>query len=423
MSESNSTPSPTSGKPDKPYPEFPLTPHPAGVWCKKFRGKLHYFGRWDDPQGALDEYLRVKDDLHAGRTPRPDRQALTVKELVNHFLNHKDAAVKAGELSLQSRADYQEVTDLLIAHFGKTRLVSDLAAEDIAALRNKMTQRWGPVRLGNVIQRTRSVFKFALDADLIDRPARFGPGFQRPSAKTLRLHKAAQGAKLFTAEEIRRMLDGAEVQLRAMIYLGVNCGFGMSDCGRLPLNALDLAGGWVNFARPKTGIPRRCPLWPETVTAIKEALAQRKGPKDAADAGVAFLTAQGLPWHKEKMSSPMCFKVGQVLKRLGINGRKGLGFDTLRHTFRTVADESKDQPAVDHIMGHARDDMASIYRERIGDERLRAVAEHVRTWLFSKPAGGDSTTESVAVDALAPDEAEDRDEGDGRPTLRLYAAG
>ena len=32
-------------------------------------------------------------------------------------------------------------------------------------------------------------------------------------------------------------------------------------------------------------------------------------------------------------------------------------------------------------MGHARGDMASVYRERISDERLRAATEHVRSWL------------------------------------------
>jgi hypothetical protein len=45
----------------------------------------------------------------------------------------------------------------------------------------------------------------------------------------------------------------------------------------------------------------------------------------------------------------------------------------------TIGGEAKDQVAVDHTMGHARDDMASAYRERISDERLRAVVEHVRS--------------------------------------------
>jgi hypothetical protein len=70
MSEPHSTAKPTRSKPDKPYPEFPLTAHPAGYWCKKVRGKLEYFGPWDDPDAALEKYLEQKDALHAGRKPR-----------------------------------------------------------------------------------------------------------------------------------------------------------------------------------------------------------------------------------------------------------------------------------------------------------------------------------------------------------------
>jgi integrase len=245
-----------------------------------------------------------------------------------------------------------------------------------------MAKRWGPVRLGNTIQRVRSVFKYAADSDLITRPVRFGPGFARPSAKTLRLHRAKQGPKLFTAEEIRRMIGAGGQPLKAMILLGINAGFGMADCGRLPLSALDLDAGWVDFPRPKTGIPRRCPLWPETTQAVREALARRPEPKDPADAGLVFLTAQGRCWAKEKFSSPMCYRVGMLMRQLGINGHKGLGFYTLRHVFRTVADESKDQPSVDFLMGHARDDMASQYREKIDDSRLQAVVSHVHAWLY-----------------------------------------
>jgi integrase len=79
---------------------------------------------------------------------------------------------------------------------------------------------------------------------------------------------------------------------------------------------------------------------------------------------------------------------GALLKRLGINGRQGLGFYTLRHTFRTNADEAKDQPAADYLMGHEVPPMSSVYRERISDERLKAVTDHVRAWLFP-PAQGE----------------------------------
>jgi hypothetical protein len=33
-------------------------------------------------------------------------------------------------------------------------------------------------------------------------------------------------------------------------------------------------------------------------------------------------------------------------------------------------------------MGHVDDSMSGHYRERIDDERLRAVVAHVRGWLF-----------------------------------------
>ena len=60
-----------------------------------------------------------------------------------------------------------------------------------------------------------------------------------------------------------------------------------------------------------------------------------------------------------------------------------------------VADEVKDQPAADYIIGHEVPHMSSIYRETISDERLRAVAEHVRKWLFPSTAFAKATGEGV----------------------------
>lgn len=369
-------------KPSKPYPEFPLFPHAHGTWAKKIRRKLHHFGPWSDPDGALKKYLAEKDDLHAGRTPRPDPQSVTVKDLANHFLNAKEAQVTEGRLAHLTWMDYKTACDEIVASFGKARLVSDLRPDDFAELRSRMARKWGLQRLCKTIQFVRCVFRYAFEAELIDWPVRFGPGFKRPSKKDFRVDRARHGPNLFTAEEIRRMIDAAGVQLQAMLLLGINCGYGNSDCGNLPLTALDLDRGVIDFPRPKTGIPRRCPLWPETVAAVKEALAVRPEAKKPEHAGLVFLTRCGDSWHTGTPDGPLSRETGKLLRKLSINGRHRLGFYTLRHTHRTVADEAKDQPAADYIMGHEGPHMSSVYRERISDERLKAITEHVRQWLF-----------------------------------------
>jgi hypothetical protein len=55
--------------------------------------------------------------------------------------------------------------------------------------------------------RVRSIFKWLWESELIAAPVRFGPDFKRPSLRVLRLHKAAAGPKLFTAEGVEGLLD------------------------------------------------------------------------------------------------------------------------------------------------------------------------------------------------------------------------
>jgi integrase len=388
-------------RPKKPYPDFPLTPHPSGAWQKKIRGKIHYFGRWakrvngklvridgDGWKEALQEYKKVADDLHACRTPRVQSDGLTVADLCNRFLTAKLRQREAGEIGPRMFGEYKAATDRLVAMFGKARLVDDLAADDFEALRDALAKQYGPARLGTEIQIVRTVFKYAFESGLIDRPVRYGPQFRKPSTSVLRRHRAKQGPKLFVADEIRRLLDAASAPMRAMILLGINCGFGNSDCGNLPVSAVDLDAGMVDFPRPKTGIARRCPLWPETVAALRDSLEKRTEPKKEDDAALVFVTKYGESWAKDVADSPITKEMRKLLNKLGIDGHRN--FYALRHTFRTIADESKDQPAIDLIMGHTDPSMAGRYRERIDDNRLLAVAEHVRQWLFGEePDGGD----------------------------------
>lgn len=386
MTRLHSTP---SQKPAKPSPDFPLTPHRNGRWCKKVRGRIYYFGRWHDPDGALAEYLEQKDRLHAGLTTADNREGLTVFLLCGKFLTTKKRLMENDELSVHSYADYTRVCKLLSKTFGNSRLVADLRPDDFERLRSKMAKRLGPVKLGNEINRIRVVFNYAYKSDLIVNPMKYGEGFKRPSKKTLRQHRQAQGAKMFSAEEIRSMLEAAGQPLRAMILLGLNAGFGNSDLGTLPLSALDLNRGWLNYPRPKTGIARRASLWPETVAALRDWLRVRPEPKNQGHAGLVFVTVKGDTWAKTTSDNPLSKETRKLLDRVGIKGHRN--FYCLRHTLQTIGDEARDFLAVRHIMGHAGSDIADEYRERVSDERLLAVTDYVRGWLFKKDeaAGGD----------------------------------
>lgn len=402
-------------KPKKPYAEFPLTPHASGKWMKKIRGTIHYFGNWarrlegvliptegDGWKEALEAYKLVADDLHAGRTPRADADGLTVADMCNRFLTSKLRKVEAGEMSSGLFYDYKVITDFVVSAFGKARLVEDLAADDFAGLRASMAKKWGPVRLANSITRTKSVFKYGYEAGLMERPVRYGPEFTKPDKGVMRRHRAKAAPKMFEAEEVRALVGGAlvvgtdgpelvrpDVALRAMILLGANCGFGNADCAELPTAAVDLAGGWIDFPRPKTGIARRCPLWPETVAAIRAAAANRPKPLAPRDVGRVFLSEAGTMLVTRSAKGHTKDLIGyhftDLLKRMGLY-RKQVGFYSLRHVFETVGGGSKDQVAVDLIMGHSDPSMGAAYRERIEDARLRAVADHVRKWLFGDGA-------------------------------------
>jgi integrase len=383
-----STSKPVRVKPEKPYPGFPLYAHASGKWAKSIRGRVRYFGTWEDPQGALREYEEQKQELHAGVRTQREMNAVTVEDLFDAYLESKEQKIATGELSRRTWTYYWEVLRLAIKSLGKRRLVIDLRPADFAKVRAELAKRWGLHRLATAVQYVRSAFKYGYAADLIDRVVKFGPDFVKPSAKTMRVHKAKRGSRMFEAHEIRAMLDQAGSQLRCMILLGVNGAMGNADCGLLPLSALDLEGGWLNYPRVKTGIDRRIPLWPETIQAIREVLASRKDPDDPDAAQLLFITKYRKSWAKDTSANPISAEMGKLLKALSIDGHRN--FYALRHAFRTIADEAKDRPATDHIMGHtpaASDVGATHYLERIADHRLRAVAEHVRSWLLPEAGG------------------------------------
>ncbi len=374
-------------KPRKPGADFPLHIHGSGRWAKKVRGKRVYFGKVaDDPDGqkALKKWLAQRDELLAGHKPRPDNSGLTLERLCNEFLHHRQQLVDSGELSLRTWKRYQAGCKTLLTVLGRSTPAASVRPEDFQRLRGEMTKRWGAIALGVEIQMVRTVFKYGYDAELLDRPVRFGPGFKKPSAKTLRQSRIANGPRMFTREQILQLLAHSTPNMKAMILMAINGGLGNTDLGTIPRTAVDLKSGWLDFPRAKTAIPRRIPLWPETIAAINETLATRRKPKDAADDYLLFIGKRGESYEGNHKGYRVVQEFARICEKADIKGRS---FYDLRRTFQTVAEDACDLVAVQTIMGHAppASDMSSIYRQRVKDERLEKVVNVVRDWLFKEP--------------------------------------
>jgi hypothetical protein len=97
--------------------------------------------------------------------------------------------------------------------------------------------------LSNTIVKVRVIFNFAIKERLLERTPHYGTAFELPDAAEKRKYRsrqeAANGKKMFDAAEVQSLIEGADVHLRAMIYLGINCGFGNYALGEVSRAAAD----------------------------------------------------------------------------------------------------------------------------------------------------------------------------------------
>lgn len=346
----------TTTRPEKPYPEFPLFAHSNGKWAKKINGKTCYFGPWNDPDKSLRMYEREYGT-----------HGKLLKPCLDAFQKCKQRAFDNGELSLTTMNDYKRTCKWLLEFFGKRASFDDLTTSRFADYRHHLAKRRSAKSLLNEINRVKCVFNWLFQSQLVATPVCFGAGFTPPTCKVLRRERRVRGKMLFDRDAIVSILEECNIQFQAMALLGINCGFGCTDCATLPLSAVDLDRYCISYPRPKTEVDRLCPLWPETTAALRRVIGR------GLHESLVF-SQQGLPWNSNTISK----RFSRVCKSIGIKG----SFYWLRHTFATVASACRDQIAVNTIMGHADHSMSAVYREEIDFSRLASASDHVRKWLY-----------------------------------------
>ncbi len=379
--------------------DCPLYQHGNGQWCKRIKGKLHYFGT--DKDKALEKWADERDYLLAGRVPPKKDASPALSELGNLFVARCRERVSAGEMEARTAKDYESCVGRLIQILGRDCRPEHLRpidygkvraelAEPVERKRNggRTVERRSPGSVGGDIRRLRVFLNWATKAELIP-PPKFGDEFSPPSRKLQRRKRATDGRRDFSSEELRAILANCRPSLRAMVLIAANGGVGNLDLGNLRfdhIKGLETADPWIDYPRGKTGAPRRFPLWEETAQAIRDYLEERPHPRSSRFESVVFLTRGAHPWVRfngKTTTDSIGFEFTKARRAAGLT--KGSFYD-LRRTFRTVAAGSRDREAVDLIMGHAdsADDMGAVYTQHIDDERLGAVCEHVRGWLFSE---------------------------------------
>lgn len=360
-------------KPTWPYTHPKLFPHTGSKkWVKKINGKFFYFGHWDDPAGALREYRE-----HFGEI-EPDESQLrpvTIDEGVNLFLDHQNKRWRRAELSKLSFDDYKSTAKRMLEHFGPDRPCNALGPNEFAGFKESRAETCNLITTGNEVQRCRTIFTWLVDHKYI-LPVDFGPEFIRPGARQVKRHKRTRGAKTFEPGHLRSVLDECGTHLEAMAMLGINCGFGPTDCARLELDRVN--GDFLQYPRTKTEEDRVAWLWPETIAAIERSKARRPKPTKE-HRGLLFIYHDGGTW--DRSANPITKHFGQAVGRAG---RKSETFYWLRHTFETIAGNTGDQVATNMVMGHSDNSMAAVYRHAIDNDRIKRVCGQVRNWLYEQ---------------------------------------
>ncbi len=348
--------------------KFPLTLHPTGQFCKKIKGKLYYFGT--DKKAALERYLEQAAFLHTGKGAKPESSNnLSLKTLCNLYMDHQASRTAIGEIKPRQVYDQTRLLRDFVRYIGPNRIISSISTIDLQNYRKKLVKAGkAPNTINNHISAVKAMYHWAMDNEVIDAI---------PNLKAIKKISVPKTERpIFSITQIGKLLNEADTQMKAMVFLGLNCGFGCTDCAELRWENLDFKKARVFFPRGKTGIGRNLPLWPETIDTLKNI------PKSG---DLIFYTSRGNPWvrmikgvdkagrQKHTKENAVSKKFSKLLKKAKIKTEKGVGFYTLRRTAATLAAKSGDPFAVQRLLGHADLKMATTYVQDISEQTDRVI--------------------------------------------------
>lgn len=261
-------------------------------------GKRIYLG--SDKEQALIKYHRLGLGLESVPKEATPPVEITIKELANRFIAAQQANWRNPKTTLKCYRDW-------LGRFLKDhpRLkVANFTVEKFAAWKISLKKRdYAPESINHHLSAMRAMFIFAEETSLIDK----APKLRR--IKNERTPKTGSKEKpLYTLDDLQKLLKNANLKLKAMIMLALNCGFGPKDLQDLRWD--DIQENRVTLARSKTGVCQTYILWPETSELLaqvrferaKRAVRMGKREDRNCDDGHVFITRYYRSWSKDAVA-------------------------------------------------------------------------------------------------------------------------
>lgn len=157
---------------------------------------------------------------------------MTLKQLCDLYLEYQYLKVQAKALTAAHHDEQIKSLKKLISFIGPSRKIDEISTLDLQSYRRKLQKEYSTAHRMNLhISIMKAMFHWATKNDVLS----FIPNIDAVSRGRI-VHKQRQ---IFSSDLIRQLIIVADVQMKAMIWLGINCGFGCTDCAELKWRNID----------------------------------------------------------------------------------------------------------------------------------------------------------------------------------------
>jgi integrase len=363
----------------------PVPPHLASFCTKEgdevYRQLSESLGRIQTQAHAAMALQRLVEEIRwqerladspvpPSGTPQQDRSVVFQAGL---WLEDLKARVGAGQLGYGEYRNQVSYVKHFVTYMGSQTLIDAINEETWSGYHRVLLDRialeaCSPVYAMKLFQTARGFVEYLVSLKRITAP-------ENLSDRRLRFKVPRPTIRVFTGEEITRLLKESRPVIRLMILLALNTGMTQIDVSDLSHDEIDWKSGRLTRKRSKTAHHANTPvveyaLWPETFTLLTQLRSN--------DPVRVLVTRSGNAWvnRREKTNDSIRMEFGKL--------KPALSFKYLRKTAATMlASHPEYRAYAQYFLGHAPDNVADTHYVKPDQVQFDAAVNWLREQFLS----------------------------------------